>query len=278
MNSVQISEHGLSRGPVSQRHAEYLRAKRWRQVGVVAAQLGVLLAFLGAWQLAVSWQLVDPFVTSQPSAIAGKLSDMIADGTLGRHVQITVLETLLSFAIGTVGGICIAGLFWWWEIVSDISDPYVVILNATPKIALGPVFIIWLGANTKAVIALAVSITLFVAILSVYSAFRQADPQKLMLVKVLGGTKWHQFSKVVFPSAIPDIISTMKVNIGLALTGTIVGEFLGADAGLGHLIIYGQNIFNMTLVMTSLGVLAAIATLMYLAVWLVERHFVSPGR
>src|SRR5690606_28361419 len=140
----------------------------------------------------------------------------------------------------TVVGILIAAMFWWWGFFSDVSDPYVVILNATPKIALGPVFIVWLGANMGAVVALAVSITLFIAILSVYSAFRQVDQQKLMLVAALGGSKWQQFQKVVFPSAIPTIIATLKVNIGLALTGTIVGEFLAANAGLGYLIIYGQ--------------------------------------
>src|SRR4029078_3475017 len=121
-------------------------------------------------------------------------------------------DTLVGFAVGTVAGSAIAGLFWWWDFLSDVADPSVVVLNATPKMALGPVFIIWLGATMSAVIALAVSISLFVTILSVYSAFRQADPEKLVVVSSFGASKWQQFSKVVFPSAVPTIIATTHAH------------------------------------------------------------------
>ncbi|MGV3653363.1 MAG: ABC transporter permease [Noviherbaspirillum sp.] len=266
----------LEGGAVSPRHARFLRDMRLRKFWLVFTQLAVLAVFFGIWQFVASAGLVDPFIISHPMAIVEKIGELIRDGTLMHHIGITVMETLIAFVVGTVAGIVLAAMFWWWKFFSDVADPYIVILNATPKIALGPVFIIWLGANMGAAVALAVSITLFIAILSVYSAFRQVDPQKLMLVTSLGGTKWQCFQKVVFPSAIPTIISTLKVNIGLALTGTIVGEFLAANAGLGYLIIYGQNIFSMTLVMTSLVILTAIAGLMYYAVCLLERQF-SPA-
>lgn len=272
MNSVRISGF-LERGAVSPRHARFLRTMRLRKFWLVFTQLTVLAAFFGLWQFAASARLVDPFIISHPIAIAKKVVELLQDGSLMHHIGITLMETMLAFVLGTAGGIVLAAMFWWWKFFSDVADPYVVILNATPKIALGPVFIIWLGATMGAAVALAVSITLFIAILSVYSAFRQVDQQKLMLVAALGGTKWQRFQKVVFPSAIPTIIATLKVNIGLALTGTIVGEFLAANAGLGYLIIYGQNIFNMTLVMTSLVILTAIAGLMYYAVCLLERWF-----
>jgi NitT/TauT family transport system permease protein len=264
----------LARGAVSERHAQFLRALRRRQTTVVVVQFAVLAAFLGLWQLAATWRIIDPFITSQPSAIMQKLAELASDGSLGYNVAITVIETLAGFAIGTVAGIAIAGLFWWWDFLSDVADPYVVVLNATPKMALGPVFIIWLGATLTAVIALAVSISLFVTILSVYSAFRQADPEKLVVVSSFGASKWQQFSKVVFPSAVPSIIATLKVNIGLSLIGTIVGEFLAANAGVGYLIIYGQNIFNMSLVMTSLVILTVIAGVMYYGISLLERYLV----
>jgi NitT/TauT family transport system permease protein len=234
----------------------------------------VLAAFLGLWQLAATWRIIEPFITSQPSAIAQKLLELTNDGSLGYNVAITVIETLVGFGVGTVVGIAIAGLFWWWDFLSEVADPYVVVLNATPKMALGPVFIIWLGATMTAVIALSVSISLFVTILSVYSAFRQADPEKLVVASSFGASKWQQFSKVVFPSAVPTIIGTLKVNIGLSLIGAIVGEFLAANAGLGYLIIYGQNIFNMSLVMTSLVILTVIAGVMYYGVSLLERYLV----
>jgi NitT/TauT family transport system permease protein len=264
----------LARGAVSQRHAQFLRTLRVRQTWVVVVQLAVMAAFLAFWQLAADWRIIDPFITSQPTAVIQKLLELTHDGSLGYHVTITVVETLVGFGIGTVAGIAIAGMLWWWDFLSDVADPYIVVLNATPKMALGPIFIIWLGATMSAVIALAVSISLFVTILSVYSAFRQADPEKLVVVSSFGASKWQQFSKVVFPSAVPTIIATLKVNIGLSLIGAIVGEFLAANAGLGYLIIYGQNIFNMSLVMTSLVILTVIAGVMYYGVSLLERHFV----
>jgi NitT/TauT family transport system permease protein len=272
--STVPSDRFLIRGAVSERHARFLRRLRLRQVAVLAVQVAVLVAFLGLWQLAASWRLIDPFITSQPSAIAGTLVELVRDGTLGYHLGITVAETLAGFLIGTVLGIAIAGMLWWSDFLSDVADPYIVLLNATPKMALGPVFIVWLGATVTAVIALAISISLFVTILSVYSAFRLADREKLVVVATFGASKWQTFSKVVFPSAVPTIIATLKVNIGLSLIGTIVGEFLAANAGLGYLIVYGQNIFNMSLVMTSLVILTAIAGVMYYAVALLERYFV----
>jgi NitT/TauT family transport system permease protein len=264
----------LARGAVSDRHAQYLRALRLRRIRVLLVQLAVLAAFLGLWQLAAQWRIVDPFITSQPTAVVQKLLELTNDGSLGYHITITVVETLIGFGVGTVMGIAIAGMLWWWDFLSDVTDPYIVVLNATPKMALGPIFIIWLGATMTAVIALAVSISLFVTILSVYSAFRQADPEKLVVVRSFGASKWQQFSKVVFPSAVPTIIATLKVNIGLSLIGAIVGEFLAANAGLGYLIIYGQNIFNMSLVMTSLVILTVIAGVMYYGVSLLERYLV----
>jgi NitT/TauT family transport system permease protein len=262
----------LTRGAVSDRHAQFLRSIRLRQAQVSVVQLAVLAAFLAVWQLAASWRIIDPFITSQPSAIAEKVLELANDGSLGYHIAVTVIETLIGFGIGTLLGIAIAGLFWWWDFLSDVADPYVVVLNATPKMALGPVFIIWLGATVTAVVALAVSISLFVTILSVYNGGRQADPEKLVVVSSFGASKWQQFSKVVFPSAVPTIIATLKVNIGLSLIGAIVGEFLAANAGLGYLIIYGQNIFKMSLVMTSLVILTVIAGVMYYCVNLLERY------
>jgi NitT/TauT family transport system permease protein len=264
----------LTRGAVSERHGRFLRSLRLHQISVLATQVAILLVFLAVWHFAAQWRLIDPFITSEPTAVARTLVELFQDGTLGYHIAITVMETLIGFGVGTVLGIIIAGTLWWSDFLSDVSDPYIVVLNATPKMALGPVFIVWLGATMTAVIALAISISLFVTILSVYSAFRQVDRDKLVVVSSFGASKWQAFSKVVFPSAVPTIVATLKVNIGLSLIGAIVGEFLAANAGLGYLIIYGQNIFNMSLVMTSLVILTIIAGIMYYAVALFERRFV----
>lgn len=258
----------------SARHNDYLRRLRVRKGLIVGVQIAILVAFFGLWQLAASYRVIDPFITSDPIAMVKKLIGLLEGGSLGYHTFVTVSETLAGFFIGTVIGIVVAAMLWWWDFLSEVAEPYIVVLNATPKIALGPVFIVWLGASINAVIALAVSISLFVAILSVFSAFRQVDREKLLLMKAFGATKWQQFSKVVFPSAVPTIVSTLKVNIGLSLIGTIVGEFLAASAGLGSLIVYGQNIFDMSLVMTCLVLLTGIAGIMYYAVVLIEKQFV----
>jgi NitT/TauT family transport system permease protein len=272
--TTSLDKIGSAARETSPRHAEYLRALRNRAASVVGVQIVLLLAFFGVWQFVASWHFIDPFITSDPVAMIDKFVALLRDGSLGYHVLVTVSETIVGFAVGTILGIIVAAMLWWWDFFSDVAEPYVVVLNATPKIALGPVFIVWLGATVKAVIALSVSISLFVTILAVFSAFRQTDRDKLLLVRALGATKWQQFRKVVFPSAIPAIVATLKVNIGLSLIGTIVGEFLAASSGVGSLIVYGQNIFDMSLVMTCLVLLTAIAGVMYYAIVLFERHFV----
>jgi NitT/TauT family transport system permease protein len=259
-------------GGVSPRHAAYLRAIRLRQLKVVAIQVAILLAFFGLWQWAATVGMIDPFITSQPTAIAKTLVDLFRQGSLFTHVGMTVYITLLGFAIGTAGGIAIAGAMWWSDFFSEVVDPYLVILNATPKIALGPVFIIWLGVSLNAFVALTVSITLFVTVLNVYTAFARVETGKLVLAETFGASRWQQFCKVVFPSALPIVVATLKVNVGLALIGAIVGEFLGAKQGLGYLIIYGQTIFSMSLVMTSVILLTGVAAAMYYAVYFLERR------
>jgi NitT/TauT family transport system permease protein len=249
-----------------------LRSIRVRQLLVVAVQAAILVTFFGLWQWAASARIIDPFITSQPTAIASTALDLFRQGSLFTHVGMTVYITLLGFVLGTGGGIAIAAAMWWSDFLSDVADPYLVILNATPKIALGPVFIIWLGVSLKAFVALTVSVTLFITVLSVYSAFARVETGKLVLAETFGASRWQQFRKVVFPSALPTVVAILKVNVGLALIGAIVGEFLGARAGLGYLIIYGQTIFSMALVMTSVVLLTAVAAVMYYAVYFLERR------
>lgn len=268
------SSESRGRTPTSPRHAQYLRDIRTRSIQIVSIQIAILLAIFAVWQIAASWRFIDPFITSDPLSMTFKLVSLVEGGSLFYHVFVTVFETIVGFVIGTAIGIVIAAMLWWWDFLSDVAEPYIVVLNATPKIALGPVFIIWLGATINAVIALAVSISVFVTILSVFNAFRQVDRDKVLLVKALGASKWQQFRKVVFPSAVPTIVGTLKVNIGLSLIGTIVGEFLAASAGIGYLIVYGQNIFDMSLVMTCLVILTAIAGIMYYAIVFLETYFV----
>lgn len=194
------------------------------------------------------------------------------EGDLLVHLGATVYRTLLGFTIATGLGIVVASMLWWSPFWARVLDPYLVVLNSVPKVSLGPVFIVWLGMNVRSVLAMTIAISIVVTIVMVYSAFRETDPNKLLLLRSFGASRWQLFQKVVFPAAVPTLIGAVKVNIGLAWVGTIMGEFLVAGTGLGYLIVYGGQVFNMTLVMSSIFLLLIVSTTIYYVVDYVERR------
>jgi NitT/TauT family transport system permease protein len=211
---------------------------------------------------------------SQPSRI---LQTLIrtggggADGGLIRHIGVTCAETLVGFALGVLLGNCLAFALWWSDFLAKAAAPFLVVLNALPKIALGPVIIIWAGAGMKAIIVMALAISLIVTVLVMLNGFLETDPELIKMARTFGAGKWQTFSKIVFPYNLRTLFSSLKVNIGLSLVGVIAGEFLVSKAGLGYLIVYGSQVFQMDLVMTSVIVLAAVAALLYRGVTLLER-------
>lgn len=198
---------------------------------------------------------------------------MTADGSLFLHIGITLGETLLSFLITMLIGIATAVLLWCSRSLSDVLEPYLVMLNSLPKSALAPVLIVWLGNNIRTIIVAAVSVAVFGCIMTLYTGFREMDEDKLKLIRTLGGGKREIVAKVLIPGSIPLIVSSMKVNIGLCLVGVIIGEFLAANCGLGYLIIYGSQVFKLDLVMMSIVILCVISAGLYLGVNALERKF-----
>jgi len=190
------------------------------------------------------------------------------------HLYYTVGETIAGFTIGTTLGIVVAVLLWWSDFFSRVLDPYIVVLNSIPKVALGPIFVVWLGTNITAVIAMAVTISVVVAIMMMHNGFKEVDPNKIKLLRTFGASKWQILQKVVLPASIPTMIAALKVNVGLSLVGTIVGEFLASRAGLGYLIVYGGQIFNMSLVMASIVLLSIVSVVLYYLVALLESKVV----
>ena len=170
-------------------------------------------------------------------------------------------------------GVVIAVLLWCSRSLSDILEPYLVMLNSLPKSALAPVLIVWLGNNVRTIIVAAVSVAVFGCIMTLYTGFREIDEDKLKLIRTLGGGKREIITKVLIPGSIPLIVSSMKVNIGLCLVGVIIGEFLAANYGLGYLIIYGSQVFKLDLVMMSIVILCVISAGLYLGVNVMERKF-----
>ena len=231
---------------------------------------GVLLLLVLLWEVAAEWSLIDSFIFSQPSRIARTYAAMVRENLL-YHVRITVTETLAGFFLGAAAGVLMAVVLWWSPFVSRVSEPYLVVLNSLPKIALGPVIIILAGAGTRAIVFMALAISLVVTVLEMLSGFRDTDPGALRMAATFGATKAQTFCKVVLPYNIPTLFDSLKVNIGLSLVGVIAGEFLVSRAGLGYLIVYGGQVFRMDLVMASVILLAVVASLLYESVALAQK-------
>jgi len=228
----------------------------------------LLAIFLVTWEGAARMHFVNPMLTSYPSAIWPTLLELLKPGDLNQqgdiihHTTVTVVEVGISFVVSTLIGIILGAALWWSTFLYRVLDPYLVVANAMPKIALVPIFYIWLG-DTLSIYGIAIAIAGFITTLMIYSGFRETDPSKIMLMKVLGAKKWQVFWKLVLPGNLPIITAALKATIGLVLVGVIVGEFQSSRAGLGYLIIYGSQIFQMNLVMTAIAILAVISTVMY---------------
>jgi len=250
----------------------YLKKVKIKKTLTKIIRLLILVLFFVLWETAANLKIIDPFVTSQPSRMINTLVSLYQSNQLFMHIGVTCLETVAGFIIGTILGIIIAILLWWSEFAAHVLEPYLVVLNSLPKVALGPIFIIWIGAGLSAIIAMALAISLIITVLEVLNAFIQTDVDKIKLVQTFGANRMQVFLKVVFPSNIPAMINALKVNVGLSWVGVITGEFLVSKAGLGYLIVYGGQVFQLDLVMTSVVILAVAAALMYQGVvWMQKK-------
>lgn len=268
--SADTSETSAADGP-SPMYTAFLRRVRLRRRMILACQFLLLALFLLMWEVAPRLHWVNPMLTSYPSAIWPVFIELLAskDNNILYHTWVTLVETLAGFTISMVLGMAVAVALWWSDFLYRVTDPFMVVANALPKIALVPIFYIWLGDQTS-IYAMAVAIAVFITILMLYTGFRETDENKIKLVRTFGAGKAQILRKVVLPGSVPVMIAALKINVGLALVGVIVGEFQAAKAGLGHLIIYGSQIFAMDLVMTAITILAVISTVMYLIILYVE--------
>lgn len=246
--------------------------RRKRRVGlfVLASQLVILIGSMSLWEVAGRLKWIDNLLFSYPSKVVALLWTNLWEGELLPHVGVTIIETICGFILGTLCGTLLAAIIWWSPFLARVLDPYIVVLNSMPKVALGPILIVAIGPGLGAVIAMALAITVIITTLVVYTSFKEVDSNYIKVVRLFGGNRTTVFRRVILPASFPTIVSTLKVNVGLAWVGVIVGEFLVAKEGLGYLIIYGFQVFNFTLVIGSLFVIAVAATLMYQAVAYME--------
>lgn len=258
---------------VSAAQQAYIRRYVIRRRWVRFYQILILVLFVATWEITARLGILNSFIFSSPSRVCRVILNMAESGELFYHVGITLLETIVSFALVNLLGVIIAIILWWNNSVSKVLEPYLIVLNSLPKSALAPVFIVWLGNNMKTIIVAAVSVAVFGTIINLYSDFKSVEGDKIKLIYTLGGNKRDVLFKVILPSNIPSIISQMKVNIGLSLVGVIIGEFLAAKAGLGYLIIYGSQVFKLDWVVMSIVILCVVATGLYKLLTYFEKKF-----
>ena len=236
-------------------------------------RLLIIVIILVLWEVLARFHIINTFLASSPSDVFNTFIKLLNDGSLFRHIFVTLLEVLISFVISSILGIIIATLLWNSRTLARIVDPYLTILNSLPKVALGPLIIIIIGASKFSIIVMALLISTFVTIINIYHSFLNTDSNYIILLKSMSASKLDLFLKAVLPSNIINIINTLKVNISMNYIGVIMGELLVSKEGLGYLIMYGSQVFNINLVITSVVVLAILSYLMYIVVELIEKYF-----
>lgn len=256
---------------VSEAQQVYLDGIRREKIRVNCARVLILVIFIAVWEMCAQSGIINDFIFSSPSRIMKCFVSMCADGSLFRHVWVTLYETFISFFLVIGIGLTAAVLMWLSRSFSKIIEPYIVVLNSLPKSALAPILIVWLGNNIRTIIISAISVAVFGTILTLYTGFMEMDADKIKLIKTLGGTRFHVLAKVLIPGNLAVILNTMKVNMGLSLVGVIIGEFLAANEGLGYLIIYGSQVFKLDWVMLSIIILCIMATVLYQLINILER-------
>lgn len=254
----------------SKEHIVYLKKEKRKNFIIKFFQIIIIISFFILWQIAANNEWINTFITSSPQNIINTLIKLNQDG-LWEHIGVTVYETLISFGLGTIIGIIIATILWWNNYLYKIFDPYLTILNSLPKVALGPIIIIWCGSGMQSIILMALFISVIITIINISSCFNQVDENKIKLLKSFQATKNQLYFKLILPSSLNSIISSLKINISMSLIGVIMGEFLVSKKGIGYLILYGSQIFNLNLVMTGIIVLCIVAAIMYYIVLYIEK-------
>lgn len=259
----------------SPHHIEYVRKLKKENYMVLILRISLLLTLLAVWELFAIFGIIDPFITSSPTKIFITIEELFVESNLTYHIFVTLYETIIGFLITIFLGFTTALILWWSERLRRILEPYIVVLNSLPKIALGPIIIIWFGSGQKAIIFMSVLIGVVVATITMLNGFLETDQDKITLLKSFGAKKIQILTKLVIPSSLPTFISMLKISVGMAWIGSIMGEYLVSRAGLGYLIVYGGQVFKLDLVMASTVILCILATLMYLLVALLENKIIK---
>lgn len=255
----------------SKEHIDFLKKRKKDKIIILFFQIFILVLFLIVWQLLADFNIINTFIFSSPKKVLDTIITLYNTKDLFSHIWVTIYETFLSFSIATILGTIIATILWWNKKIQKIIEPYLTILNSLPKVALGPIIIIWFGAGIKSIIFMALLISLIITIINVYEGFNSTNQNKIKLMKTLGAKKHQILFKLIFPNNLNTIISAIKINVSMSLIGVIMGEFLVSKKGIGYLILYGSQVFNLSLVISGIFILCIVAALMYYIVSFIEK-------
>lgn len=259
----------------SNEHKEYLKKRKIYLSWIYFSQVLILILAIIIWQLLADKKIINTFIFSSPKLVLKTIINLHNTNNLYHHIGITIYETLVSFLMGSIIGSIIAIILWWNKFISKVIDPYLTILNSLPKVALGPIIIIWAGAGINSIITMALLISVIVTVITVYNGFISTDIIKINLLKSFNASKSQILRLLILPSNYQTIISSLKINISMSLIGVIMGEFLVSKEGIGYLIMYGSQVFNLNLVISGIIILAIVSYLMYLSICLLEKIIIK---
>lgn len=254
---------------------KYLKKKKIKKILIIFSQISILLVCIILWEYLANKEIINTFIYSSPSRMLNTIINLYVDNNLFNNIWTTVYETVISFSLATIFGTIIAIMFWYSKFFYKVMEPYLTVLNSLPKVALGPIIIIIFGANINSIIIMALLISLIITISNVYSGFINTDKNKIKLLNSFNATKWQILKYLVIPSNYHIIINSLKINVGMSLVGVIMGEFLVSKSGIGYLINYGSEVFNLDLVFAGIIILLIVSYLMYLVVLYIEKVLIK---
>ena len=256
-------------------HKDYLRKLKLNKILIHTFQLLIILVFIFLWEYLSSNNIINSFIYSSPSKAFATIYGLYLDGNLFKHIFVTAYETFISFSLATVLGTLIAIILWYSEFIYKVVEPYLTVINSLPKVALGPIIIIIFGANINSIIIMALLISLIVTISNVYNGFNNTDKNKIKLLKSLNASKLQLLRYLVIPANYHVIVNSLKINVSMSLIGVIMGEFLVSKEGIGYLINYGSQVFNLNLVFGGIIILLVVSYVMYVMVIYIEKVLIK---
>lgn len=255
----------------SEGYKKYLRRIKRDNILVFATQIIIVISFIVIWQILADKKLVDTFLVSSPSKVYSTIVSLIKSNNFWNHIFTTVYEIIISFILGNFIGVLVASILWFNKFLARVFEPFLTILNSLPKVALGPLIIIWTGANTKSIILMSLLISSIISIINIYNSFKSTDINKIKIIKSMGGNKFQIYKSVILKDNYIKIIESFKINVSMCFVGVIMGELLVSKEGIGYLIMYGSQVFNMNFVITGIVLLVILTIILYYVINYIEK-------